>query len=115
MIKLTFKKEKTMEIPTSFNEFLAWLISPAGGAFFVTFWALSWLLEDVDKWNKLTSKARQLIILGIAIVVGLAVVWLQTMPELVATIAPYVQAIVFIITAWVTSQFAHKLDKFVLK
>ena len=104
-----------MEIPTNFSELLAWLVSPGGGAFFVTFWALSWLLEDVDKWNQLTSKKRQLSILGVSILIGLLVIWLQTMPELVASIAPYFQAVIFIVAAWITSQFAHKVDKFVRK
>jgi hypothetical protein len=93
-----------------FSELLKWITGPDGGAFLILSWALSWGLEGFSFWQKLTSKARSLIILGAAILFGLAGVWLSTRPDIVELIEPYVQVVIYIIVAWLATQTAHRLN-----
>lgn len=87
---------------------LEWLTSSEGGAFIVVAWAVSWLLEDVERWHALPSKTRSLIILGLSAVLGVVSVVLQQNPDVVAAIEPYFQPVYYAILAWLTTQGAYK-------
>jgi hypothetical protein len=92
------------------TDFLSWLTGTGGGAFILVAWAVSWGLEGLPWWDTLTSKLKQLIILGTAVVLGLLGVWLNSMPAVVAVIEPYFRVVMYVVLAWLSTQVAHKLD-----
>lgn len=93
------------------TEFLSWLTGPDGGAFLLIAWVIAWGLEEWPKWMALGRKLKQLIILGIAILLGLVATWLQSQPDFVSVIEPYFRAVSYAVLAWLVTQTAHKLDK----
>ena len=95
--------------PTDLTSLLTWLTS-SGGAVILLAWAASWYLEGLAWWQKITSQNRSLIILGGALVLGLASVWVQTQPGLIAALDPYFKAAMAIIGVWIVTQAAHKTD-----
>lgn len=92
--------------PTDFLQFLA-----TGGCVAVVSWALSWALEKSPRWQALPSNAKQAIILGIALVIGLVAQALLATPALLAVLAPYIQVVIFVVGAWLATQAAHRADK----
>lgn len=92
------------------NELITFLTGP--GAVILTAWVASWALEEAEWWHKLKSKLRAGIILGISIAIGLAATYLSTLPpEALAPFEPYVVAVMAIVSAWLTTQGAHKVNK----
>lgn len=89
---------------------LNWLTGADSGAFIVVSWALSWALEDWDKWQALASKLKSLIILIVSIALGAGAVWLQMHPATMAAIEPYTQPVTFVILTWLATQIPHKLN-----
>jgi len=87
-----------------------WLASGAGAVIVVS-WAASWLLEDVKAWADIDAKWKKLIILVVAVLVGLGGTVLQQNPEWVEAIKPYLDTLVLVVSAWLTTQVAHKADK----
>jgi len=94
----------------TFTDLLSWLVGAEGGAFILVSWALSWALEGLKWWEELVSKAKSLIILGVAVLLGLVSVWLTSHPTIVEAIAPYMQAVMYIVSAWLATQVAHRLN-----
>jgi len=74
-------------------------------------WTASWLLEDWAWWAALKSKVKSLLILGMAALLGLGATALLNNPALLAAIAPYLNVVVAIAAAWLSTQVAHKFDK----
>ncbi len=96
----------------SFADFLKWVTGVDGGALAIIMWAVSWGLEEFGWWQALASKAKALIILGAAIVLGLLGVAAGNLPpEIVAAIEPYFRVVTVIIIMWLGSQVVHKVDK----
>lgn len=92
------------------KELLDFVTGLDGGAFIIVSWGFAWAMENFEGWQKLTSKARSLIVLAVSLILGLGTVWLQTQPELVAAAEPYAQTAIYIILAWLGTQLAHKVD-----
>jgi len=94
----------------SLENVLAWLTGADAGAFLVVTWLASWGLEEFAFWQKLSSKARQLIILLLAAALGAGAQWLADNPATVAALQPYVQPAIYAAIAWLGSQVAHRLN-----
>lgn len=92
------------------KELLDWLIGPDGGAWIVITFVVSWALEGWGTWDNLPSKAKSLIILVLAIVLGLFANLLSMHPEVVAAIEPYSKVVMTILTLWLSTQTAHRVD-----
>jgi hypothetical protein len=95
--------------PTDFSSLLSWLTT-SGGAVMLLAWAASWYLERLAWWQKIQPENRSLIILLGALFLGLPSVWLQTRPDLVLLLNPYFKAAMAIISVWLVTQAAHKVD-----
>lgn len=93
-----------------FSDVLSWLTGSDAGAFVVVAWFLSWLLEGWGKWEELSSKAKSLIILGIALLLGVGAVVLKQNPAIVALVDPYFRAAMYAILAWLGTQVAHRAN-----
>lgn len=91
------------------TDLLNWLTSE-GGALILVAWAISWGLEGWARWEVLSSKVKSLAILGVAVVLGCLAVWLQSQPALVARLSPYGRLLITIVSMWLTTQTAHRLD-----
>jgi len=94
----------------NFNSVLQWLTSGAG-AVILTGWLASWLLEDWKTWALLNAKLKKIIILLISAVLGVGGTLLYSNPQWTAQIQPYLDTLVLVVTAWLTTQVAHKADK----
>jgi len=94
----------------TFDSVLTWLAQGAG-AVMVTAWLASWLLEDWRTWQGLGSKAKKLLVLLVALVLGLGGRLLTLQPEWIAAIQPYLDTGVLVVAAWLSTQVAHKVDK----
>ena len=90
------------------GDLLAFLAGP--GAVAVVVWFSSWALEELAWWQKLTSKARSLAILGGSIVLGVLATWLQSQPQIVAALEPYITPVISAIGVWLTSQIVHRAN-----
>ena len=88
------------------GDLLIWLSGP--GAVIAVSWALSWAFEGWDKWANFPSRAKSLIIVVVSMLIGILATWLQTRPEFLDVIAPYMQTLIAIVLAWLTTQVAHK-------
>ena len=89
---------------------LDWLTA-GGGAVLVIAWAVAWGLEDWPSWGRLDSRLKKLAILVFAILLGMAAKALQLHPGWVEAIRPYLDTLVIIISAWLATQVAHKIDQ----
>ena len=99
----------------NFTDLIQWVIGIKGGAFIIVSWAISWALEGWDAWQMLTKKAKSMIILATAVVVGLLFTWLNTQPDIIAAIEPYMNTVIYIVMVWLSTQVAHKVNKIVYK
>jgi hypothetical protein len=91
------------------QEVLRWLAG--AGAVTVVSWFASWFLEQYDWWGNLKSQIKSLIILAVALLLGLGATWMLSLPpETLAPYLPYMSGAVLIVTAWLGSQVAHRLD-----
>lgn len=97
------------------EDFLKWLTGPEGGALILVMWALSWGFEGTAWWDGMLPKAKKLIFLGLALVLGLAAIFLQTRPDIVALVDPYFRVVSSICILWISGEGVHKIDKLVEK
>jgi hypothetical protein len=79
-----------------------------GGAVVVASWAASWGLEEFAWWAALPAKAKQFSILGASAVLACLGQFLLSRPDIVALIAPYLQAVILTVAAWLGTQTAHR-------
>jgi hypothetical protein len=93
----------------TFNSVILWL-SAEGGAVILVAWLASWLLDDWHTWNTLSAKWKKIIILVLSAALGVGAKLLILRPELITGLAPYLDSIVLVICAWLTTQVAHKAD-----
>ena len=76
---------------------------------------VSWLLERVDAFQQLTSASKAWIVLGLTLAVALAAQAALSLasPALLMALEPYVKVALGVITAWLTSQTYHAVQKHV--
>lgn len=100
-----------MEV-TSFTQLLDWLAG-AGGAVLLAAWALSWALEGWPAWERLAPNHKSALILALAAALTLAAVGVQSLPAAaLARLAPYGDALVLCVAAWLSTQVAHRANTF---
>ena len=87
------------------NDVLQYLTT--GGSIVVVNWVLSWFLEDVPAWHKLTSKARQISAFVLASAIGLGAYQASVSPEFLEAVAPYVKVVLAVGGSWYTQQLLH--------
>jgi len=97
-----------MDNITTVWELLGWLAGP--GSVILVAWAISWGCEGWDKWDNLPGKLKGLIIVLVSAVLGIISTWLQTQPEFLDIVAPYIATLISIVIAWLATQVAHKND-----
>ncbi len=91
------------------SDVLNWLTSE-GGALILVAWATSWVLEGWQVWEGLSARTKSLAILGVACLLGVFAVWLQSQPEWVEAMAPFARVVIAIVGMWLTTQTAHRLN-----
>lgn len=90
---------------------LSWLTGADGGAFLLVSWAVAWGLEGWTTWQKLSAQLKILIILAASGLFGAGAAALQSNPELVAAIEPYLRPLIYGVMAWLSTQTAHRASK----
>ena len=87
---------------------LDWVVFK-GGAAAVAAWFVSWGLEEFAFWHKLASKAKQLIILAVTVLIGLGAYGFMQFPEAIEIVGPWFGVIALPVIAWLSSQTFYKL------
>jgi hypothetical protein len=95
---------------STLSGFLSWLTGAEGGAFILVSWALSWALEYSEGWQTLDAKLKAGLILLLSVLLGLGAAFLQTQPALLAAVDPYFRTLASIVTVWLATQTAHRLN-----
>ena len=92
----------------TFEQMLTYLAT--GGSVVVVSWFVSWALEKQAWWRSITSELRSLVILGISLLIGVGATWLAMQPDVLGIVRPYATGALLVITSWLGTQTAHKLD-----
>jgi hypothetical protein len=95
---------------STLDGFLSWMTGAEGGAFILVSWALSWALEYSEGWKALDAKVKTGVILLVSLILGLVAVFLKTQPALLAAVDPYFHTLSSIVTVWLATQTAHRLN-----
>ena len=94
----------------TFDSFVVWLAT-GGGAVVLMAWLSSWLLEDWQTWAVVPPKWKKVIILAVAVVIGTSAKALELRPDITALAKPYLDTVILIVSAWLSTQVAHKADR----
>ncbi len=78
-----------------------------GGSILAVNWVLSWFLEDVPFWHKLSSKTRSFASFVLASAVGVLAYQASVSPEFLDAIAPYAKILVAVGGSWYGQQLLH--------
>ena len=95
---------------STLDGFLSWMTGAEGGAFILVSWALSWGLEYSQRWTDLDARVKAGVILLLSVLLGLGAVFLKTQPALLAAVDPYFHSLSSIVTVWLATQTAHRLN-----
>ena len=83
------------------------------GAVAVAGWFISWVIEPWQVWQNWNNpNGKRLVILALALVIGAVAQAMKSLdPATLAIVAPYVETAILVISAWLASQAAHKINK----
>lgn len=96
--------------PLELPALLAWVLSPAGSWFLVS-WFASWALEKWQKWADLGAGVKKGLMLGLALALAAGAQYLLNSPGILEAISPTYTFIATFIAGWLTLETVHKANK----
>ena len=74
-------------------------------------WIASWGLEAIPAWHNMNVKLKQVIVLVIALMIGIGVTLVRSLPpDVLAQVQPYIYVVMTTILAWAAMQGFHYKD-----
>lgn len=100
--------------PLELPAMLAWVLSPAGSWFLVS-WFASWALEKSPKWAALSASVKRYAMLGLALGLAALAQFLLGRPDVIEAVTPVYSFVATFIAGWLSLEGFHKVNKAVDK